>query len=223
MKERLKTVLMRSGLLGIWNRYLGGNRVHASGQRNRIQIGKSLLTQTQIRVTGDHNFISIGDGCRLFGLKILVTGNSLRINISDNCQLRGTIKIEDTNSQITIGAGTTMENAYLGAYEGTRISIGNDCMFSDRVGLRTGDMHSIVEADTQVRLNSSADIFIEPHVWLCRGVTVLKGCTVGTHSVVGGFSIVTSSLPAGVLAVGSPAKVIREGITWQRERIASHR
>jgi serine acetyltransferase len=36
---------------------------------------------------------------------------------------------------------------------------------------------------------------------------------------VGGYSIVTDSLPAGVLAVGSPAKVIRQGIIWKRERI----
>ena len=95
-----------------------------------------------------------------------------------------------------------MENGYLGAYEGTSITVGNDCMFSDQVGIRTGDMHSILDSATQDRLNPSDSITIQPRVWLCRGVTVLKGCTIGSDTVVGGYSIVTDSLPVGVLAVG---------------------
>ena len=79
----------------------------------------------------------------------------------------------------------------------------------------------ILDSATQDRLNPSDSITIQPRVWLCRGVTVLKGCTIGPDTVVGGYSIVTDSLPAGVLAVGSPAKVIRQGITWKRERVAS--
>ena len=152
-------------------------------------------------------------------LKIIVVGENLRVSIAEHCQLRGKIKVEDTGSQISVGAGTTMENGYLGAYEGTSITVGNDCMFSDQVGIRTGDMHSILDSATQDRLNPSDSITIQPRVWLCRGVTVLKGCTIGPDTVVGGYSIVTDSLPAGVLAVGSPAKVIRQGITWKRERV----
>lgn len=116
-----------------------------------------------------------------------------------------------------------MENAYLGAYEGTSIRIGENCMFSDQVGLRTGDMHSIVENETGARLNPSRSIAIEPGVWLCRGVTVLKGCTIGAGTVVGGYSVVTESLPAGVLAVGSPARIVRRDVSWKRERLAAGR
>jgi acetyltransferase-like isoleucine patch superfamily enzyme len=46
--------------------------------------------------------------------------------------------------------------------------------------------------------------------WLGANVTVLKGVTIGDGTVVGAGSVVTKSLPAGVLAVGVPAKVIRE-------------
>jgi acetyltransferase-like isoleucine patch superfamily enzyme len=223
MKNRLKAILVRSGLLRIWNRHLGGNRTRVFGAGNQIHIGRSLLTQTRIRIEGRHNLVTIGDGCRLRDLKIIVVGENLRVSIAEHCQLRGKIKVEDTGSQISVGAGTTMENGYLGAYEGTSITVGNDCMFSDQVGLRTGDMHSILDAETQTRLNPAQSITIESQVWLCRGVTVLKGCTIGTRTVVGGYSIVTSSLPPGVLAVGTPAKVIRDHITWSRERVATDR
>ena len=219
MKNRLKAILVRSGLLRIWNRHLGGNRTRVFGAGNQIHIGRSLLTQTRIRIEGRHNLVTIGDGCRLRDLKIIVVGENLRVSIAEHCQLRGKIKVEDTGSQISVGAGTTMENGYLGAYEGTSITVGNDCMFSDQVGIRTGDMHSILDSATQDRLNPSDSITIQSRVWLCRGVTVLKGCTIGPDTVVGGYSIVTDSLPAGVLAVGSPAKVIRQGITWKRERV----
>ncbi len=221
MKNRLKAILVRSGLLRIWNRHLGGNRTRVFGAGNQIHIGRSLLTQTRIRIEGRHNLVTIGDGCRLRDLKIIVVGENLRVSIAEHCQLRGKIKVEDTGSQISVGAGTTMENGYLGAYEGTSITVGNDCMFSDQVGIRTGDMHSILDSVTQGRLNPSDSITIQPRVWLCRGVTVLKGCTIGSDTVVGGYSVVTGSLPAGVLAVGSPAKVIRQGITWKRERVGT--
>ena len=220
MKALLKSLLFRTGLLRIWNRCLAGNRIRTEGARNNIRLGKSLLTRTTILIRGDGNSLVVGDGCRLHDLKIMVIGDSLRVEISDHCQMRGKIKVEDAGSQVTIGAGTTMENAYLGAYEGACIRIGKDCMFSDQVGLRTGDMHSIVDAETGARQNPARPIVIEPRVWLCRGVTVLKGCTIGENTVVGGNSTVTESLPAGVLAVGTPAKVIRTGIRWRRERIA---
>ncbi len=221
MKEKLKAILMGTGLLRTWNRCLGGNRVHTGGPGNQIRIGKSLLTQTRIRIQGHGNVVSIGNGCRLHDLKILVVGDSLRVEISDNCHVRGKIIAEDVGSRVEIGAGTTIINALLTAHEGTHVRIGNDCMFADLVGVRAGDMHSILDATTGARLNPSRSIDIERHVWLCAGVTVLKGCQIGAGTVVGGFSVVTVSLPPGVLAVGTPAKVIRTGITWQRERIAS--
>lgn len=221
MKNRLKAILVRSGLLRIWNRHLGGNRTRVFGAGNQIHIGRSLLTQTRIRIEGRHNLVTIGDGCRLHDLKIIVAGENLRVSIAEHCQLRGKIKVEDTGSQISVGAGTTMENAYLGAYEGAGIGVGEHCMFSDQVGLRTGDMHSIIDSATGARQNPARPILIEPRVWLCRGVTVLKGCTIGENTVVGGNSIVTESLPPNALAVGSPARVIRTGIRWRRERVAT--
>jgi len=219
MKEKLKAILLETRLLHIWNRYLGGNRVRIHGGQNQLHIGKSLLTHTQIQIRGENNVVSIGNGSRLRDLKILVTGNNHCVEISDNCQLRGKIKAEDTDSHVSIGPGTTMENTYLGAYEGTSIHIGSDCMLSDQVGVRTGDMHSILDQTTKIRLNPSQSIMIESNVWLCRGTTVLKGCTIGSRTVVGGFSIVTTSLPSGILAIGIPTRMIRENIDWKRERI----
>ncbi len=46
--------------------------------------------------------------------------------------------------------------------------------------------------------------------WIGAHVTILKGVAIGEGTVVGAGSVVTKSLPAGVIAVGNPAKVLRE-------------
>jgi acetyltransferase-like isoleucine patch superfamily enzyme len=51
---------------------------------------------------------------------------------------------------------------------------------------------------------------IEERCWLGAHVTVLKGVTIGAGSVIGAGSIVTKSIPAGVVAVGNPARVLRK-------------
>ena len=54
-----------------------------------------------------------------------------------------------------------------------------------------------------------ASVRIEDNVWIGDNVKVLKGVTIGANSVIGNGSIVSRSVPAGVVAAGVPARVIR--------------
>ena len=47
-------------------------------------------------------------------------------------------------------------------------------------------------------------------VWLGGGAIVCPGVSIGENTVVGAGSVVTRDLPAGVLAVGNPCRVVRE-------------
>lgn len=60
------------------------------------------------------------------------------------------------------------------------------------------------------RVLTSAPITLKDNVWLGANVTVVGGVTIGEGSVIGAGSVVTHDIPAGVIAAGSPCRVIRE-------------
>ena len=47
-------------------------------------------------------------------------------------------------------------------------------------------------------------------MWIGGSVTILGGVTIGEGAVIGAGSVVTSNIPAGVIAVGNPCRVLRE-------------
>jgi len=55
-----------------------------------------------------------------------------------------------------------------------------------------------------------APVELAENVFVGDGALILKGVTVGAHSVIGAGSVVTSSVPEGVIVAGNPAKVVRE-------------
>lgn len=118
---------------------------------------------------------------------------------------------------VEIGAGTTSNGCEIRLMEdGCRCEIGADCMFSDGVRIWGSDTHAIL---CEGRLNLGKAVTIGDHVWIGAGATVLKnttiprGCVVGTQAVVSG-----SFAQAGSVLVGNPARVVRAGVTWCRER-----
>ena len=56
----------------------------------------------------------------------------------------------------------------------------------------------------------SKPVVIEDNVWLCEFVSVLPGVTIGKGTIVGANSVVSKSLPPNVIAVGSPAKIVKK-------------
>ena len=52
-------------------------------------------------------------------------------------------------------------------------------------------------------------VIIGKNVWLASGVTVLPGVHIGDNAVIGAGSVVTKDIPPNVLAVGSPARILR--------------
>ncbi|ROR54722.1 maltose O-acetyltransferase [Luteococcus japonicus] len=114
----------------------------------------------------------------------------------------------DYGGQISIGARTFI-NYNLTALDVARISIGEDCQIGPNVQLLT-PTHPLDPQQRRDKLEAAEPIMIGDNVWLGGGVIVLPGVTIGDNTVVGAGAIVSKSLPANVVPLGQPAKVVRE-------------
>jgi len=89
------------------------------------------------------------------------------------------------------------------------VTVGADVQIGPNVQLLTA-IHPLESGPRRDKWESAEPITIGDNVWLGGGVIVLPGVTIGADTVVGAGSVVTRDLPAGVLAVGTPARVVRE-------------
>jgi maltose O-acetyltransferase len=113
----------------------------------------------------------------------------------------------DYGTQITIGAGTFV-NFDCVMLDVAPITIGACCQIATRVQLLTA-AHPIDPEPRRAGWEYGEPITLGDNVWLGGGVIVCPGVTIGDDTVVGAGAVVTRDLPSGVVAVGSPARVLR--------------
>lgn len=114
----------------------------------------------------------------------------------------------DYGTQISIGGGAFV-NFDCVLLDGAPIRIGEACQLGPKVQLLTAT-HPIEAEPRRQGWESAEPIAIGDNVWLGGGAIVCPGVTIGDDTVVGAGAVVTSDLPAGVVAVGVPARVQRE-------------
>jgi maltose O-acetyltransferase len=113
----------------------------------------------------------------------------------------------DYGYRTTVGA-RTFANFGLVILDVARVSIGDDVQIGPNVQLLTAT-HPLEAGPRRDKWESAQPITIEDNVWLGGGVIVCPGVTIGENTVVGAGSVVTKDLPADVVAMGSPARVLR--------------
>lgn len=102
----------------------------------------------------------------------------------------------------------------------TEITLGQYCFLAGNCYLVAGGNHSFKRLDIPIMFQPSfsrGGIKIDADVWLGAGVIVLDGCRVGKGSVIGAGAVVTDSLPSYSIAVGMPAKKIRDRTATKNE------
>jgi len=163
----------------------------------------------------------------------MVLRHPKKITIGDNVVIDDNVLLDakgDSNIGITIGSGVFIgRNTILHCKNGD-IVIGNDVNIgfncdiasSNRVeiGRKTliaaysyivGGGHDFSRSDTSVmdQQRTAKGIAIGAEAWIGAGVIVQDGCTIGDGTIVGAGAVVNADLPAKVIAVGLPARVLR--------------
>ena len=100
-------------------------------------------------------------------------------------------------------------NFNLPLVDDTHIYVGDNTMFGPNVVVATAG-HPLLPELREQGFQYNAPVHIGRNCWIGAGAILLPGVTVGDNAVIGAGSIVTKDVPASVLAVGNPCRVLRE-------------
>ncbi|HTR73906.1 MAG TPA: DapH/DapD/GlmU-related protein [Solirubrobacterales bacterium] len=120
------------------------------------------------------------------------------------------LEVATPSAAIEIGARTEFNNNVFLKSDGGGIRIGRDCLFGPYVEILDSDFHDTDPALRRSGSHRPAAVEIGDNVFVGTGARVLKGAAIGSDSVIGAGAVVTGEIPAGVVAAGNPARVVRE-------------
>lgn len=89
-----------------------------------------------------------------------------------------------------------------------KITIGNHVYIAPNVHFYTVG-HAIHIAQRDADYEYGKPITIGDHVWIGGSTCILPGVTIGDNSIIGAGSVVTKDIPANVIAVGNPCRILR--------------
>lgn len=107
-------------------------------------------------------------------------------------------------------------NFNLTLVDDTHIYVGDHTMIGPNVVIATGG-HPLLPVLRERGMQYNMPVRIGRNCWLGAGVIVLPGVSIGDNTVIGAGSVVTRDMPANVLAVGNPCRVLRELGSRDRE------
>lgn len=184
----LKPVLANMLIPAAWMARVVGLRLQQLWNFSRLQeaLGGRLHSSTVVLgavTTEGTRQITIGRNARLYPGVYLETQGEGRIDIGDN---------------VVLSSGVCIV-----AFEYVRLGSGS--MLGEYTSVRDANHRASALAMRDSGFDT-APVHIGSNVWIGRGVAVLKGVDIGSHSVIGANAVVTKSIPEKSCAVGVPAR-----------------
>lgn len=121
------------------------------------------------------------------------------------------IEARKKGATIKIGNGTCINNNFVAISEHKSITIGENTRIGTFVEIYDSNFHGLEPDRRSISSPEEAsEVIIEENVFIGSNVKILKGVTIGRDSVIANGSIVTKSIPSGVVAGGNPAKILKQ-------------
>ena len=113
-----------------------------------------------------------------------------------------------TGHHVHFGKGI-YANFNLTLVDDTHIYVGDYTMIGPNVTIASAG-HPLLPTLREKGYQYNAAVHIGRNCWIGAGVVIIPGITIGDNVVIGAGSVVTKDLPANVIAVGNPCKILRE-------------
>lgn len=216
--SNLRTELATASLVSIGNNVRFGENVLLQCKGfSQIVIGDDCFIDDNVSlVSEDCSKIIIKEKSVINKYSAIAAKNDSTITLNQgNCIGTGSEIAVGGMSILTIGDNTDFDRSLiLRANKGTRVEIGEDCMFSYNVSIRGSQGHEIIREG--VTSSNKEHVIIGKHVWIGMNVSILPGTIIGDGSVVGAASLLNKEYGSNKLIVGNPAICKKNEIEWKR-------
>lgn len=128
--------------------------------------------------------------------------------MGDGCYIEPPFRANWAGKHLYLGNNVYV-NFNLTIVDDADIFIGDRAMVGPNVTIATAN-HPIMPELRARSLQYNRSVTIGTNVWIGAGAIIVPGITIGDNSVIGAGSVVTKDIPADVVAVGNPCKVIRK-------------
>lgn len=197
---------------------IGVTSKKVKGSNNTINYSGSYLKKIKIEIIGHNNEIEIKNLSRLINCSIIIRGSGHKLIIDEKNYITNTdFSFVQDEGTIKLGKRNHIGGIKMLSGESKMISIGDDCLFSSNIEIRTTDSHSILSLETKQRINIAKDVIVRNNIWIGNSSRLWKGTIIDDNCVVGYGSMTNGHIPSNCLAVGTPAKVLKENIVWDKE------
>lgn len=195
------------------------------------ELGNTISSPTEfaknitVKFRGENNRVVVDPEAKITRLDLVFDcdNGTLVIGASKKKGFHFNIRVGQ-DATVRIGRDvTTTGRCLISAVEGVTVSLGDDVMIASGNQIRADDGHAIFDVRSGKRVNPAKDITVGNHVWIGAQATLLAGARIGDGSVIGFGALVNRKIPNNVIAVGSPAKVVRKNIAWERPHLSFHK
>ena len=128
--------------------------------------------------------------------------------IGEGCWIEPPFRANWGGHNVHFGKGV-YANFNLTLVDDTHIYVGDHTMIGPNVTIATGG-HPVLPALRERGMQYNMPVRIGKNCWIGAGALIMPGVTIGDNSVIGAGSVVTRDIPANVVAVGNPCRVMRE-------------
>ncbi|EOX8193534.1 hypothetical protein ACPWL5_004531 [Escherichia coli] len=192
---------------------LGNKQQNTINHKQIKAIGNNVINFWRL---SHDNIITFGSNFKCNNIKIVIKGSNNKLIIHDNVRFTGHILIVGNNRTISIGENTTVQGAYILSRDAD-VFIGNNCMLSREIEIRSTDVHKIYDINTGEQLNHAKDVNIGEHCWIAARAIISKGTTIPNGCIVGASSFLNKTYPEeNCIIAGIPGKIVKRNIRWER-------
>ena len=139
--------------------------------------------------------------------------------IGENCYIEPPLHANWAGKFVHFGKNV-YANFNLTLVDDTHIYVGDSTMIGPNVTIATAG-HPILPVLREKVYQFNLPVRIGKNCWIGAGAVILPGITIGDNTVVGAGSVVTKDLPANVVAVGNPCRILRE--IGERDKVYYYR